>query len=749
MKHHKGSPRLTLLIAASLAAFGYAHAAAGAPHEHQTAKQPSPPRQWQKMPPTEEQAEFKLPESRKTAVPTTSTVRSAAMVRPLAATPECKDMDKLATYSGAALANYLVQLPDYECTYGLFSLTAAQAAKAYTPANLNAVASRFAQEASSYNASNMNLVNLALYLRAGYYLAGSGTVAEPPASLLGVLRPAIKGLANGNQLFKANAQAGTTASEVMKLITNTHDEAAYLPEMRSLVQRYTNTASNPNAAAALKDYATGGGFTGVLTVLFYAHGRPEGRALLENDPSYAVALNNFVNGNKAALLGGDAAYQLGDAARENFRFFQYSGLKSTLKPMVKNMLASTSMTGADSDLWLAAAESVKYYDNANCAEYGTCNYETKLADAVLKGSYTCSPTIRIRAQDMSTAQMQSSCALLQAEESYFHQMLQTNNTPVANDRNTSLEVVVFDDYANYAKYASVIYGIDTNNGGMYLEGNPAAAGNQARFIAHEASWLRPEFKIWNLEHEYIHYLDGRFDMQGDFGAGTAKPTVWWIEGVAEYLSLRNNNQASIDAARLGTYKLSQIFGNTYDMADYTNRAYRWGYMATRFMVERHRPDVDAVVARFRQGDYTGYQNYMTQIGTRYDTEFANWVKTATTTGQPPLPSLPTLPACSSASYLGKGCAIKGLTSATQSYVYINLPAGARNLKLYTTGGTGDSDLYVGLDRYPTTSSYDYASAQTGNTDSVSIASPQSGKWYYIMLKARSAFSGVNINATYD
>jgi microbial collagenase len=35
---------------------------------------------------------------------------------------------------------------------------------------------------------------------------------------------------------------------------------------------------------------------------------------------------------------------------------------------------------------------------------------------------------------------------------------------------------------------------------------------------------------WNLEHEYVHYLDGRFDMEGDFAAATAKPTVWWIEG---------------------------------------------------------------------------------------------------------------------------------------------------------------------------------------------------------------------------
>eukprot|EP01036_Dinobryon_divergens_P040960 gene40960-54238_t len=44
----------------------------------------------------------------------------------------------MATYSGAALADYLAGLPDYECTYGLFSLDAQQAAVIYSAANMGA-----------------------------------------------------------------------------------------------------------------------------------------------------------------------------------------------------------------------------------------------------------------------------------------------------------------------------------------------------------------------------------------------------------------------------------------------------------------------------------------------------------------------------------------------------------------------------------------------------------------------------------
>ncbi|MQA20565.1 M9 family metallopeptidase [Rugamonas rivuli] len=736
------------LCAVSLAVA--AHADNGgdpAADKHGRLKQAPMPHQRQTLPPSVEQQKYQLAPTTKPRYDLLPRQQRNSLT-PLSATPECKDMTKLATYSGAALADYLVSLPDFECTYGLFSLTPAQGATVYSDANLSAIASRFTQEAGSYNASNMALVNLALYLRAGYYLAEGGTIAQPAQSVKTTLRTPIKQLAESTRLYAPNAVAYTTAGETLRLITNMHDEAFYLPSMKALVQRYTNSANTPNAVDGLRNASASGGFTSALTVLFYSHFRPDAAPVVQNDLSYATALNNFVISNKTALLGGDYSYQLNDATNEAFRFMQYPALKAGVKPMVLNMLATTSLTSADSDLWLAAASAVKYYDNENCAQYGTCDFTTKLANAILKYSKSCSPTLRIRAQDMTPAQMQDSCDKLATEENYAHEMLKTKRIPVANDNNTSLELVVFDDYTNYSKYASIIYGISTDNGGMYLEGEPDVPGNQARFIAHEASWLRPTFQVWNLEHEYVHYLDGRFDMLGDFGQATSVPTVWWIEGIAEYLSLKNNNQVAIDITKTGTYRLSQIFGNTYSMNDYVIRAYRWGYMATRFMMERHRADVDAVLGMFRIGDYSGYQSFMARIGTSYDAEFADWVNSATTAGQPPMPE-PQLPACASTSYLGKNCGIGGLGSSTAAYVYLMVPAGATNVKIFSRGGSGDADMYVALDRYPTVASYDMVSAAAGNSENVSIANPVAGHWYYIMLKAKTSFSGVTVYATYD
>lgn len=717
-------------------------------------KQAPAPHQRQTLPPSAEQAKYDLAPSRKPRNDLMPRQMKSSM-KAMAATPECSNMNTLASYSGAALAEYIATLPDYECTYPLFSVANPLATNIYSAANVSAVTTRLQSEAASYNASNMKLVNLVLYLRAGYYQASGGSIPALTESVRAPLRSSLHSLVQGTTLYTHNTAAPSTANEAWKLVTNMNDEVQFLPDARALVQRFTNRPAAPQAAEPLKQYSAGGGMTGALTVLFRAHGMADPSNTLATDISYANALNGFITGNKAALLNSNASYQLIDASNETFRFMQYPALKPQVKVMVQNVLNTSTMLGADSGMWLAAAQAVKYYDEANCAQYGVCNFETQLANAVLPVSYNCSPTLRLRAQEMSNAQVQEVCSTLAAQENYSHTMLQTNRVPVAHDNNTALELVVFDDYTNYNKYAGVIYGISTDNGGMYLEGDPSQVGNQARFIAHEASWLRPTFKVWNLEHEYVHYLDGRFNMYGDFGDSVSVPTVWWIEGIGEYLSLKNNNQAAIDMVRSRKYRLSEIFNNTYSMSDYQDRAYRWGYMATRFMMERHRADVDQVLAKFRVGDYARYNDFMRSIGTRYDSEFATWADSATTAGEPPLPdSVSSLPTCSgqaSPTYLGKNCAIRNIASGSQTYAYLHLmvPTGAKNVKLMSAGGSGNMDMYVALDRYPSTSSSDFSSTNAGNSESISIPAPAGYRWYYIALHAKQPFGGVTVGVTYD
>jgi len=71
--------------------------------------------------------------------------------------------------------------------------------------------------------------------------------------------------------------------------------------------------------------------------------------------------------------------------------------------------------------------------------------------------------------------------------------------------------------------------------------------------------------------------------------------------------------------------------------------------------------------------------------------------------------------------------------------------GQGELEISISGGTGDCDLYVRRDGPPTYTGYDYRPFLFGNNETVVIDNPASGNWY-IMLRARDAYSGVTLLA---
>ena len=99
--------------------------------------------------------------------------------------------------------------------------------------------------------------------------------------------------------------------------------------------------------------------------------------------------------------------------------------------------------------------------------------------------------------------------------------------------------------------------------------------------------------------------------------------------------------------------------------------------------------------------------------------------------------------------LTKGVAVTGLSAATGAYVKYTMvvPSGAANLTFTTSGGTGDSDMYVRFGSEPTDSTYTCRPYLSGNAETCTIAAPSVGT-YYINLKAYAAFSGLSLVGNY-
>lgn len=99
--------------------------------------------------------------------------------------------------------------------------------------------------------------------------------------------------------------------------------------------------------------------------------------------------------------------------------------------------------------------------------------------------------------------------------------------------------------------------------------------------------------------------------------------------------------------------------------------------------------------------------------------------------------------------LANGVPKSGLSGASGSTVLykVTVPAGASNLVISTSGGSGDVDLYTRYGAAPTTSSYDCRPYRSGNSESCTVATPQAGT-YYVQLRAYQAYGGVTVKASW-
>ncbi|KES06080.1 hypothetical protein BU52_16815 [Streptomyces toyocaensis] len=733
--------------------------------------------------------------------------------------------------TGSALVQQ-IKASTTDCVNTLFNLTGSDAYHAFREAQMATVAYALRDGSASYPGdSSTGMPQLVLYLRAGYYVHyyNAGTVGTYGSTLQTAIRAGLDAFFASPRSRDVNNANGETLAEAVTLIDSAEENARYIHVLKRLLADYDSTWNSSwwmlNAA------------NNVYTVTFRGHQVPAFVTAVQSDPGLIDSLYNFAAGH-VSLLGTDQSYLTSNAGRELGRFLQHSTLRSKVRPLAAGLLNSSSITGTTAPLWVGVAEMTDYYDKANCSYYGTCDLQTQLANSVLPVTYTCSSSITIKAQQMTSGELSTSCNSLRNQDAYFHNIVRDSG-PVAGDNNDRIEVVVFDSSTDYQTYAGAMYGIDTNNGGMYLEGDPSAAGNQPRFIAYEAEWLRPSFQIWNLNHEYTHYLDGRFDMYGDFNANITTPTIWWIEGFAEYVSYSYRGvpytEAMTEAGRR-TYALSTLFDTTY--SNDTTRVYRWGYLATRYMLENHRADMDKVLGYYRTGNWNAARTYLTStIGTRYDNDWYTWLAgcaagdcgggtnppgnqaptAAFTTavqdlkvsftdqssdsdgtiasrswtfgdGTTSTAANPTKTYSAAGTYtvkltvtddkgatatatrsvtvssggdtgtectgtdsreLGQNCrrSNQSATTGNYAYLYLYVPAGTTQLKITTSGGTGDADLYYSDSGWPSTTSYTQRATGSGNNHTLTVNNPRTGA-NYISLHAVSGFSGVTVSTGY-
>ena len=83
---------------------------------------------------------------------------------------------------------------------------------------------------------------------------------------------------------------------------------------------------------------------------------------------------------------------------------------------------------------------------------------------------------------------------------------------------------------------------------------------------------------------------------------------------------------------------------------------------------------------------------------------------------------------------------------TFAYRKIVVPAGATNLTVTISGGTGDVDMFINRGGVPSQSSFLCSSENGGNTESCVFPNPAAGTWF-IGLMTWDAYAGARLTAT--
>ncbi|MEH7463043.1 collagenase ColA [Bacillus thuringiensis] len=177
-----------------------------------------------------------------------------------------------------------------------------------------------------------------------------------------------------------------------------------------------------------------------------------------------------------------------------------------------------------------------------------------------------------------------------------------------------LTMVIYNSPDEY-QFNRQLYGYETNNGGIYIEG-------KGTFFTYERT---PQQSIFSLEelfrHEFTHYLQGRYEVPGLWGQGDMyqnERLTWFEEGNAEFFA----GSTRLDSV---VPRKSMIGGLSYDPAKrYTaeqtlNAKYgTWDFYNYSFALQSYmynnRPDMfDKVHDLIRANDISGYDAYRASL----------------------------------------------------------------------------------------------------------------------------------------
>jgi microbial collagenase len=401
---------------------------------------------------------------------------------------------------------------------------------AMTDANIQAIASEIVALEENFVGTNADgLMQLFLFIRVAYYHVFYGQIPQLSSISDTSTEDAIDAIANNVHILDDNSEAGSITYQLV----NTADAANLAHKIIPLHSEILDTLA---VASRLDDsyqaYAVWG------TLLSIA--RQVDHPLYHSDngmPDIVTSMSNLAQDSNNDLIQNNHEWVVVNAIWAFWRFpytsnpsYYSDGFLALIDAQNTHYVSTTTFT-------ISFLQVVKvlddYYDCTDPAVmYCVSDIKPILENQLFPNTYGFDDGSLVVRTPLLLSEIQTLYHASKEVISQFNRVTETI-TPIDDDPNGALTMIIYGTKSDYVNYHNFLYGLNTNNGGIYIE-------QWGTFFTYQRTPQESSYTLEDLfRHEYVHYLAGRYLIGGFWGDSGSiyddNRMIWFDEGFAEFL----------------------------------------------------------------------------------------------------------------------------------------------------------------------------------------------------------------------
>ncbi|WP_441247124.1 collagenase [Kitasatospora sp. McL0602] len=482
-------------------------------------------------------------------------------------------------------------------------------------AHVQAVADRITQLAATDDGTGAShLYELWTFLHTTvYYDFNHSEIDVTDAATAAALQRAINAYQGSAHAFDSTDTAAATLREMAIVAGSTGLGSHNLGLVKKILAKFTPGTTVSGSWA----WGTAGLAALNINFLGIRNGDQAFMNAVAADADYRAAFRAFAS--YGHLKGTANAWLARDAMGEYGRFGQIPALQGGVVAELGTLLDTTKATfGAFSDPWVKLVGWANTY--GVCDRYGVC--ADKIEAQLFPNTYKYdNGAVEVHtALDRATVD-QMYYASKEVKTQYFRVL--GTDVPLAGDVNSTLHIHLYASRSDYEVYHPLLTGMDTNNGGIYIERGSTFYTYQRRVPQDSTLTLEELFR-----HEYTHYLNGRWAVPGYFGDPrwyADDLTTAMDEGTAEFFDGATRDQGILvrksliaGLARDEAAGIPRMTVNELIHARYTDTPafHFYNYAGTffEFLWQSHPSLLREMYGYQRADDPAGFDAWRTRVG---------------------------------------------------------------------------------------------------------------------------------------